>query len=179
MEKLRAAWVWISEPSRRFIPLFLGILWILSTVTGKLMPQTSLTWFLKATAWLDYQLVDLFFDNVTQRGTALTHDGFSVQVIVECTGLFEAVILVSAVLAYKATWRERAIGILLGVSTLYLINVMIICINEHPSIRSSVQNCLLTEKFPFYSNQWRSISSSSQRQTTRHSVSCRTTPRTT
>ena len=123
MEKLRAAWIWISEPSHRFVPLFLGFLWILTTLTYKI-PLTTIDQFLEATAWLDYKLIDAFFDNVSWRGATLTHDGFSVQVIAECTGLFEAVILVSAVLAYKATWRERAVGILLGVSVLYLLNII-------------------------------------------------------
>jgi hypothetical protein len=109
MDRLRAAWIWISEPSHlyyRFVPLFLGILWALTTLTQKI-PQTAIQSFLETTACIDYFLLDAFLDGVSQRGTTLTHDGFSVQVITECTGLFEAVILVSAVLAYKARWSER------------------------------------------------------------------------
>ena len=123
MQRLRAVWIWISEPSRRFIPLFLAFLWILAKLTEQI-PQAAMERFLEVTAWIDFQLVDLFFDKVSLRGTTLMHDGFAVRVITECTGLFEAVILVSAVLAYKASWRERGIGTVVGVSILYLINII-------------------------------------------------------
>jgi exosortase H (IPTLxxWG-CTERM-specific) len=123
MDRLRAAWVWISEPSHRFVPLFLGILWALTTLTRKI-PKTAIQSFLETTALIDYFLLDAFLDGVSQRGTTLTHDGFSVQVVTECTGLFEAVILVSAVLAYKARWSERGIGIVLGVFVLYFLNII-------------------------------------------------------
>jgi exosortase H (IPTLxxWG-CTERM-specific) len=122
IERIRAVLAWIWEPSHRFIPLFLGFLWVLTKLT-EMIPLSVYRSFIEATAWIDYQLLDLFFDRVTQHGINVTLDGFAVQVIVECTGLFEAVILVSAVLAYKATWRERGIGIALGVGILYLLNI--------------------------------------------------------
>jgi exosortase H (IPTLxxWG-CTERM-specific) len=65
-----------------------------------------------------------FGEAVRLSGIVVTFEGFSVQIITECTGLFESVILVSAILAYKATWRERLLGIVLGVGTLYLMNVL-------------------------------------------------------
>ena len=123
MDRLRAAWIWISEPSHRFVPLFFGILWALTTLTQKI-PQKAIQSFLETTARIDYFLLDAFLDGVSQRGTMLTHDGFSVKVITECTGLFEAVILVSAILAYKARWSERGIGIVLGVFVLYFLNII-------------------------------------------------------
>jgi exosortase H (IPTLxxWG-CTERM-specific) len=123
MHRLRAAWNWISEPSRRFIPLFLGCLWLLTKLT-EAIPRPVIRDFVEATAWVDYRLLDLFFDNVTRNGSTVSYDGFSVRVISECTGLLEAVILVAAILAYKATWRERAIGITLGTILLYSINIV-------------------------------------------------------
>ena len=123
MKALRAAIVWLSDPSRRFIPLFLGYLWILTTLTGFLAGPT-IEKLLSATAWVDYQLLDLFSDQARLNGIVVTFGGFSVQIIPECTGLFEAVILASAVLAYKATWLERLQGIFLGTLTLYLLNVI-------------------------------------------------------
>ena len=123
MDRLRAAWIWISEPLHRLVPLFLGILWALTTLTQKI-PQTAIQSFLKTTAWIAYFLLDVFLDGVKQRGRTLTYDGFSVEVITECTGLFEAVIFVSMVLAYKARWSERGIGIVLGVFAIYFVNII-------------------------------------------------------
>jgi exosortase H (IPTLxxWG-CTERM-specific) len=123
MDRLRAAWIWISEPSHRLVPLFLGILWALTTLTQKI-PQTAIQSLLKTTAWIDYFLLDAFLDGVSQRGRTLIYDGFLVEVITECTGLYEAVIFVSMVLAYKARWSERAIGIVLGVFIIYFLNII-------------------------------------------------------
>ncbi len=44
--------------------------------------------------------------------------------IEECTGLYETVIFLAGVLSFPTTWRKRAIGVLAGVPTLYLINVV-------------------------------------------------------
>jgi exosortase H (IPTLxxWG-CTERM-specific) len=123
MHKLQAAWEWISAPSRRFIPLFLAYLWALTTLVEKI-PMSWIERLLEATAWTDYQMLRPFGEAVRLSGIVVTFDGFSVQIITECTGLFESVILVSAILAYQATWRERLLGIVLGVGTLYLMNVL-------------------------------------------------------
>ena len=123
MEKLRAAYAWISEPSRRFVPLFLLYLWVLTALSGQI-PKQTIDALLRATAWVDYQLLGIFTDGVHLNGIIVTLDGFAVQIITECTGLFESVILVSAILAYKATVREKLIGIALGTGTLYLMNVL-------------------------------------------------------
>jgi exosortase H (IPTLxxWG-CTERM-specific) len=123
MNALRAAIAWISAPSRRFIPLFLVYLWIFTTLTGRI-PRETIEKLLQATAWVDAQLLDLFSDQVRLSGIVVSFGGFSVQIISECTGLFEAVILASAVLAYKATWVERLQGIVFGTLTLYLLNVL-------------------------------------------------------
>ena len=123
MDKLRTILAWLWEPPHRFIPLFLGCLWILTKLSEQI-PKPLIQSFLSATTWVDYQLIHAFSDKVSQHGTTLTLDGFAVQIITECTGLFEAVILVAAVLSYKASWREKVIGILLGTSCLYLINVI-------------------------------------------------------
>ena len=123
LAKLRAAYAWCSVPSRRFIPLFLAYLWILTTLTTSI-PKPRIEQLLEATAWIDYQLLGLFTDAVTHSGITVSFNGFAVQIITECTGLFESVILVSAVLAYQATWRERLLGIGLGVSALYIVNIL-------------------------------------------------------
>lgn len=123
MRWLRSLLAWLADPSRRFVPLFLLYLAGLTILSGRI-PQESITALLRATAWLDYRLLRLFSDGARLDGILVSLDGFTVQVISECTGLFEAVILVSAVLAYRASWRERLLGAVLGTGLLYLVNVI-------------------------------------------------------
>jgi len=115
------AWVW--APQRRFIPLFLGFLWLLTKAADSI-PQSALQSLLVATTWVDFHLIDLFTDKVAMHGTTLTFDGFAVRVITECTGLYEAVILSAAILAYQASWKQRIVGILGGTAILYAINIV-------------------------------------------------------
>lgn len=123
MQRIRALLAWVADPSRRFVPLFLVYLWLLTSLTGLLSSERMQT-LLRATAWTDYQLLRFFSDDVRLSGIIVSLDGFAVRIITECTGLFEAVILVAAVLAYPATWRERLFGALTGTLLLYLVNVL-------------------------------------------------------
>ncbi len=123
MSRLRAAYRWLAAPSRRFVPLFLAYLWILTALAERL-PGRALGWLLERTAWLDAQLLGLFSDRVEHAGIVVRLDGFAVQVVAECIGLFEALILAAAVLAYPARWRERLQGVVLGSAALYLLNVL-------------------------------------------------------
>lgn len=115
------SWAW--APQRRFIPLFLGFLWLL-TKLALAIPKSALDQLLHVTTWIDFQLLALFTDKVKMYGTTLTYDGFSVRVITECTGLFEAVILTAAILAYQASWKQRVLGIVGGTAILYAINLV-------------------------------------------------------
>ena len=70
--------------------------------------------FAQFTASCTYQIIRLFVSEVSLEGHLLVVNGFQALVIVECTGLFEALIFVAAVLAVPASWGQRAIGIALG-----------------------------------------------------------------
>ena len=50
--------------------------------------------------------------------------GFGVRIIEECTGIFEAIIFVAAVLAFPTSLARKAIGVALGVPLLYVVNVL-------------------------------------------------------
>ena len=49
--------------------------------------------------------------------------GFSVTIIEECTGIYEALILSAALLAYPTAWRHTALGFAIGMPLIYLMNV--------------------------------------------------------
>jgi len=57
-------------------------------------------------------------------GAKLSFNGFTVEIIDECTVIFSAIVYCSCVLAYPTTLKRRAIGIILGVPCLYAINLL-------------------------------------------------------
>ena len=75
------------------------------------------------TATLASGSVEIFSDVVKQKGTMILFGGFAVEIIEECTGLYEMLIYAAAVLAFPTTVLSRGIGIAMGVPILYAINV--------------------------------------------------------
>jgi archaeosortase B (VPXXXP-CTERM-specific) len=64
-----------------------------------------------------------FSDRINQDGTVIFFGGFAVEIIEECTGLYEMLIYSAAILAFPTTLVKKAIGIALGVPILYAVNV--------------------------------------------------------
>lgn len=54
----------------------------------------------------------------------VTSSIFSVRIIFECTAVFPAALLVSAMLAYPCGWRAKLLGVLLGAPALLLFNII-------------------------------------------------------
>ncbi len=69
-------------------------------------------------------ILDIFYNDVTVFGRYLTFNGFSVEIIEECTGIFEMLIFLAALISYPASWRSKLIGFLLGIPALYAFNVI-------------------------------------------------------
>lgn len=57
-------------------------------------------------------------------GKIISLSNFSIQVIGECTGLFEMLIFLAALIAYPANYKKKLLGILLGLPFIYLINII-------------------------------------------------------
>ncbi len=49
--------------------------------------------------------------------------GFSLEIIPPCTGLLPALLFLAAVFAYPCRWREKALGVALGLPGIYLLNL--------------------------------------------------------
>jgi archaeosortase B (VPXXXP-CTERM-specific) len=81
-------------------------------------------WLTRATATAEYHFFRLFSDAVILRETMVVFSGFSVQIIEECTGLYEVLIFSAAVLAFPTTLVKKGIGIGLGAPILYGVNVL-------------------------------------------------------
>jgi len=110
----------------RFVITFLGIL----IVGAILYPYLSialdeeLRGFMAVTAGVCGGLLDVVSSDVSVSDRFLTFHGFSVEIIEECTGIFEMLIFLAALMSYPASWRSRAVGFALGLPALYLFNVL-------------------------------------------------------
>ena len=80
------------------------------------------------TAWVEFQTFDLFSDSVSLTDKIIVFDGFAVKIIEECTGIYEVLIFVAAVLAFPTTIVKKLIGLGMGVPLLYAFNVVRIAV---------------------------------------------------
>ena len=81
------------------------------------------------TAEIVFALLALFSDQARLVGdTIVSLGGFSVTIIEECTGIYEALILAAALLAYPTRWRHTLIGFALGMPLIYAMNVVRIAV---------------------------------------------------
>jgi archaeosortase B (VPXXXP-CTERM-specific) len=110
----------------RFCLIFLGLLIFLAITlpyfTDKFSPQVY--WLNAATA----EVTALFLKplGMTSRvsGTVVSLPNFSVEVVGECTGLYEMLIFLAAMIAYPASWKKKLIGAGLGIPFLYAVNII-------------------------------------------------------
>lgn len=119
-----------TDPRKRrlivFVLTFLGIL----LIGAILYPYFSiylaeeLRGFMSVTAHICGAILGLAYDDVTVDDRYMTFRGFSVEIIEECTGIFEMLIFLAALLSYPASWRSKLAGFLFGLPALYLFNVI-------------------------------------------------------
>ncbi len=89
----------------------------------------AMRFLVTATATLEYALLAPFTDQATLTNATIKFGSFGVTIISECTGLFEIAIYASCVLAFPTSWRNRGLGLLFGIPTIYAFNVLrILCL---------------------------------------------------
>ncbi len=116
----------LDNPAYRFVGLF--AIYLALVAFG--YPWLTERWFAPvrmmtaATAVIEHALLSLVSDEAKLSGNFVQLGPFGVQIIAECTGIFEALIFLAAVLAYPTSWAKRLIGIGLGVPILYVFNVV-------------------------------------------------------
>src|SRR5262245_10587949 len=123
LRRLRAFW---AVPTYRFASLFILLL------TGIALAYPALRLRFGAqfraaelfTADLVYQVLrHLSSDAKLGDGGMVFLGNFPVAIIDECTGVYEAVLLGAALLAFPTTWGKTAIGFLLGFPLIYAMNL--------------------------------------------------------
>jgi archaeosortase B (VPXXXP-CTERM-specific) len=114
------------KPIIKFCLVFLGLLVVLTTtfpfLSDKFNPQ--LTWLMVVTADLTGLFLKLFGLTVRVSGRVVSLPNFSVEVVGECTGLYEMLIFLAALIAYPAGWKKKLMGAVLGIPFLYVINIV-------------------------------------------------------
>jgi len=76
------------------------------------------------TAHVVYHVMAPFSSEVrVGPGAIVRFGGFSVTIIEECTGVYEALILGAALLAYPTRWRNTFVGFVIGIPMIYGMNV--------------------------------------------------------
>ena len=64
--------------------------------------------------------------NVVAAGKVLqsTRNGFAVSIEAGCNGIEAAIVLLAAMVAFPASWKHRAIGIVAGIAAVQVLNVV-------------------------------------------------------
>jgi exosortase H (IPTLxxWG-CTERM-specific) len=114
------------QPIIRFCVIFLGLLILLTTTFPFLSNKfnSQITWLMVATTDITGFLLKASGLSVQTQGDILSLPNFSVEIIGECTGLYEMLIFLAAIIAYPSSWRKKLIGAGLGIPLLYLINII-------------------------------------------------------
>ena len=112
---------------RRFFLVFIAIQLLLFGLNLLTWVQTHvvLPWT-SALAKFCVALVTLFDDTVQSAGKVLwnAQTGFGVSIEAGCNGLEAYIVLVAAVMAFPATWRQKLVGLLVGFVAVQLLNVV-------------------------------------------------------
>ena len=123
-EKLRPFFSF-KHPVTRFCLLFLGLLIAFSIILSQKSieqrfstPITTLiasqaTWILNALGM-----------DVHARGVFISGEGFSVEILGNCNGIFETMLFLSAIIAFPASLKEKVLGGILGTALIYLLNLV-------------------------------------------------------
>jgi archaeosortase B (VPXXXP-CTERM-specific) len=123
IDRLLAIW---RNPAYRFVLLFLPYLALVSIGYPIVLEHYGefIQAFIEATAKIEYWLFVPFAETISLKGKLVVFDGFAVQIIDECTGIYEMLIFTSAVLAFPTSWRKKGLGVLLGCPLIYLFNIL-------------------------------------------------------
>jgi archaeosortase B (VPXXXP-CTERM-specific) len=110
----------------KFCLIFLALLLILALVFPFLSDEFNpqLTWLMAATAEITGACLGFLGLATRVSGRIVSLPNFSIEVVGECTGLYEMLIFLAAVIAYPAGWKKKALGAALGIPLLYLINIV-------------------------------------------------------
>ena len=82
--------------------------------------------FTEGLAWTSAALLKAFDADVLSYGRVLqsAKTGFAISIEAGCNGVEAAIVLIAAMVAYAATWRQRLAGIATGLATVQAMNLL-------------------------------------------------------
>lgn len=122
---LRAFWE-RNGAALRFVGVFLGVFGVLYALSVEV--QSTVDLFVQpltngvtvASAWV----LALFEPGVEAAGSAIIGPHFSVNILHGCNGTTPAAMIIAGVLAYPATWKARAFGLIVGSLWVQVVNLL-------------------------------------------------------
>jgi exosortase H (IPTLxxWG-CTERM-specific) len=117
----------IADTVGRFLGVFIAVQLLLFGVEllqpvqqHVVLPLTS------GIAWICVQLLAWLDPSVTAYGKVLMNaqSGFGVSIEPGCNGIEACIVLIAAMLAFPATWRQRLIGIAIGIVAIQAFNLV-------------------------------------------------------
>lgn len=114
------------SPVVRFVILFLVLIVVVSALFSQVFTRyhDQMLWLMEITATIAGSTLSIFADNVDYSGVHVYYHGFNVEIIDECTGLFEMLLYVAAVLSFSTTWGKKLIGLLMGIPAIFIFNLI-------------------------------------------------------
>jgi archaeosortase B (VPXXXP-CTERM-specific) len=122
-DRIRSA---VNNPAYRFVGLFALFLGVEAVVYPMVTKRYFFVihWMTVATAKIEYWMMVPFTSDASLNDNLVYLGDFGVHIIEECTGIFEVIIFVAAVLAFPTSWQKKAIGLGMGIPLLYVFNVV-------------------------------------------------------
>ena len=111
----------------RYLVVFLStvtaLFWFETTPMGQERVVLPFTEFV---AEMAVGIVQHWDESATASGKIIadTVSGFAISIEPGCNGIEPIIILTSAIVAFHASWRHKAIGIAIGISMIYAINLV-------------------------------------------------------
>jgi len=117
----------LGSPRRktiRFCVLFLALIVLFAVITstgaaaGRLHEPLA-----RLVALLSGSILSVF-GSATVSGNTLIFNGFGASIVEACNGVVPTYIFVAAILAFPSRWKEKALGLLMGIPAIFLINLV-------------------------------------------------------
>ena len=114
------------SPVTRFVLVFLILLILISIGFSQLFTRfhDNFLWLMDSTASICGGTMSLFSDDVACQDRFISYKEFPIEIIDECTGLFEMLIFLATVFSFPTSIRNKLIGVLIGVPIIYIFNII-------------------------------------------------------
>jgi len=112
-----------TKEALKYVALFLAFCLAFYLVYYYLTLRGSLSILKNLTACILGAILSLSGANVVVNGEVVSINGFTLEIIDECTAVFPSIVYCACVLAYPTTLKDKGMGIAFGVPSLYALNI--------------------------------------------------------